>query len=208
MAELYDEEGNPVEALTAEEVEAKVQEATEAAKTEVNDQLVEKEAELEKLRSKETNFANLRTKTEKQTEQESELQKRIAEMEGKIEEAKGAGAQVFLDSVKDKSIEGLADGDEVLQAKIEEQYEVLNLPTATEAQINERVRRAYLLASEGQVVGNTLRGSMTPPQGSGRSLTPQRNDAAPSADLAEFGRRFGLSDDDWKTHGGAKTTKA
>lgn len=213
MAEYYDEEGNPVEALSAEEAEAKAKEAADKAKADTEAELTEKlkktEEELEKLRDKDHNFENLRKKTDTKEKEEDELTKKIAELEGKIEEARGSGTKVFLDSVKDKAIKLLAGTDAELEKKIRSEYEILNLPGENEDQINDRVRRAYLLAAEGNVNHDTLRGSMVPPQGSGRAVGSTKEGDLPSEEVRTMGaRNFGLTDEDFKKFGGAKTTKA
>lgn len=212
MAQLYTEDGDEIEALTKDEADAKLAEAMETAKAEAEasfkEELAKKEEELNKLRDKDNNFANLRKKAEGKEEEQDQFAKKIAELEGKIEEAKGAGTKVFLDSVKEKAVLQLSGNDPELAKKIAAEYSILNLPEANEEQVVDRVRRAYKLAADGAVAPDVFRGGFTPPMGGGRSVGSNKSEGTPSPELEEFSRRFGISGEDYKTFGSAKTTKA
>jgi chromosome segregation ATPase len=211
MPELYDEDGNPVEALTKEESDAAVEKAAEDAKAEAakeaEPKIKELEAELAKANDKAKNIQGLRDKTEIQKEQEGELQKKIADLEHKVDEEKGSGVKAFLETIKDDGIKSLAGKDADLEKKIRENYEVLNIPTATKEQVNDRIRRAYLLSVEGVSPADRAMGATHAPAGPGRPLSHAGGAEDISPELQQFASsRFGVSEEDMKKFGGAKTS--
>jgi len=199
MAELYDEDGNPVEALTKEETDAAVAKAAEeakaAVKAETDTKVKELEEQLQKAKDKETNFAKLRTKTEARENEEVSLKETIASLEKKMEEAKGAGVTTYLDTVREDEIKALADGDAELEKALRANYDILNMPTTTKAQIQERAKQALRLSSD---IGE---GKVKAPSGPGRPIRQTGSDETPSDDLLGFSSRFGVSKEDFEKFG-------
>ena len=131
--ELYDEEGNPIpEAYLPDEVE------------ELKKQIKEKEDQLNKLKDKDLNFSNFRKKTaeemEKLTEGWSEREKgfldQINSLHARIDERDNA----TLGKAKEAKLAEIAGEDEVMQAKIKEQFERLG---GKEALSVDDVNRVY-----------------------------------------------------------------
>lgn len=209
MADLFNEEGEAVEALTKEEADAAVAKATDAAKTaaaeEAGSKIKDLEEQLQKAKDKEQNFEKLRTKTESKETEGEDLKKQIADLGAKVEEAKGAGLQAVLESVKDKAIRSLAGSDTELLKKIQGNYEILNVPVKDEDSVNDRVRRAYLLSVEAPAPVDRATGAFAPPAGSGKRVG-EKSESAFSDELKGLASKFGVSDDDVKKFGGAKTS--
>lgn len=201
--ELYDEEGNPVQAVTPDEAAAQAAEAAEAAKAEAKVEfektLADKEEELEAAKKKDANFAALRTKTQTQEEQAAAAKAEVEALKKEIAEAKDSGKNYAINSTRDKAIKQMAGGDVELEKKLRANYEVINRPTDNEDQVLARVRDAYLLSVD--PVPNSGGGSNYAP-----SVTSKRvgGSAAQevSSELKQFGAsKFGLSDEDFKNFG-------
>jgi hypothetical protein len=201
MAELYNEEGDPVEALTPEEAAAKAAEAAEAAKAEVKAEyektLADKEAELAKAKDKEANFNNLRTKTQTQEEKEAENKAKIEALEKEIAASKDSGKNFVLDTMKERAIKQMSGGDVELEKKLRTNYEVIQRPTESEDQVLARVRDAYLLSVE--PVSSTDGGGNFAPTSTSRRVGNDTTGDAFSPELKGFAaEKFGLSEDDIK----------
>lgn len=205
MTELYDSEGNAVEAFSSEEVEEKVAEATESVKQEVeeiNSEQEQKIAELEetlgKEQEKEKNFAALRAKKEgdEPVEGQKETQATIESLQEQIEEAKNAGVSRVVELQRSSVFKELADGDPDLEEKIAANYELINKPEGTVDEIAERARDAYIMSME---IGHEdlIDGPITPPEGPGSPVGGGGGASGVSSEVKDLGRQFGLSDADW-----------
>ena len=201
MAELYDEEGNAVDALTPEEAEAKIAEATEAAKQSASEdfraQLEAKEAELEEAKKKEQNFSALRNKTKTQEELAADARAEVEALKKDIAEARDSGKNYAINNAKERAIKQMADGDVELEKKLRTNYEVIQRPTDTEDQVLARVRDAYLLSADAvqSTGGNFAPGTTT------RRVGNNPNAPQVSSELKSFGaEKFGLTDDDFKNY--------
>lgn len=204
MAEMYDEEGNPIEgALTPEEAEAKATEAAEAAraeaKAEFDKTLADKEEELEAAKKKEQNFANLRTKTATEEEKAAAAKAEVEALKKEIAEAKDSGKNYAINSARDKAIKQMAGGDVELEKKLRSNYDVIQRPTDNEDQVLARVRDAYLLSVE--PAGSNNGGGSFAPTSTGKRVGGNASKEIGS-DLKEFGAsKFGLTEEDFKNYG-------
>lgn len=196
MADLYDEDGNPVKAFTEEEVE-KIREETGA---EFKTQLEAKEQELVKEREKEKNFQALRGQnkelTEEQKKESEDIKVTIANLESKIEAAKNEGVGLVTSNLRDSIIEDMSGGDEDLRKAIKENYAVINKPEGTRDEIAQRVKDAYLLSLD---TNDLLGGVSVAPQGPGRAVG-SGGGKPKNEEVVELGRKFGISDDDWNKY--------
>lgn len=132
---LYDSDGNAVEgALPPDEAKALLEE---------KEKLKSLEEELTKLKEKDFNFSNLRSQKE---EAEKKIESIKAEFEQKIEKTKKEVLEGVLKEHYDDALAGLADGDEELKKKIEQQYSRLSDNASTKAEIEKKLRDAWSLA--------------------------------------------------------------
>ncbi len=206
---LFDEEGKEVEgALTLEEAEARINEAKEQAKEEIQaeltplqEELKEKEealaqatAELEKSKDKGTNIKNLRDKADKvevletavaDLKAKSEtLEKTLTEKETKAQEAEIS-----------KMIKEASAGDEKLAEKIKFHYNNFNKATETPENRAERIQNATILAGGGKPAGT---GSSAIGSGGGRPAYSRTSENKLSEEQKDVGRKLGLKDEDLK----------
>lgn len=156
MANLYDEDGNLIEgAATPEELKALQEkqaelEAKAAQAAELDAKLKEKEDELAKLSSKDLNFKRLREKSEaeldevrkKMTEKEKLLLTEVMELTKEREEEKN---RKFLET-KTEVLDSLSNGDESLKKAIELAEKELAGEAKTPKELEDRFRKAYILA--------------------------------------------------------------
>lgn len=202
MTELYDEDGNAVEAFTKEDLDAKVSE-TEGK---FQDKISELSTELEKEQIKEKNFAKLRdiksneTAAEKAAREADEAANKttIADLEKKIDEAQNAGVSRVLEMQRSSVFSELSGGDEELEAKIAANYALINKPEGTVAEIASRAKDALLLSMDmttDEIFGTDV--NITPPSGHGRAVGSVAGKEV-SADLKDIGDKFGITDADWK----------
>jgi len=207
MSQLYDAEGNPVEALTTEEVEAKTAEAKEEGAAEVEEeykaQLEEKEEELAKAQEKEQNFSKLRAKNKELTEEEEAAEEEakitIEDLQAQIKEAENKGATMVAQTFRDDAVSDYAGDDEELKEAIIEQYGLINKPEGTKAEIRQKVKDAYTMAV-GVEEGDLLDSKVSSPSGPGRSVGEDGGgDLSP--ELKDMGKKFGLSDEDFNKFG-------
>jgi len=173
MGEFYDENGNPVEAYTPEEVEEKVSELKEEIKEEVLSEQEEKveelksqieekdkliktlEEDIEKAADKNHNFKSLREKLEKTEEEKKELEEKLSGVEKTIDEkVKGLKEELTQKEI-DEKVKKLAGGDEELEKKIK--FHLQNFkepaeedPTKRREQIEKQIENAFILASGGK----------------------------------------------------------
>lgn len=148
---LYDEEGNPVEALLPEEVEAKVKEAVSPL-----------EEKLKGFENKDYNFKVLRDKVLK-GEELTTKEKEVYEREKALEEKEKSFQDRVVGSWKDKALNAYTDGDKELSEKVKFVYdnELSAVPAVTEEEISQKVRKAYILATERAPKANPLHSVMS-----------------------------------------------
>lgn len=195
---MYDAVGNEIAgAMSAEEVEAKVAEATTAITTELADAKTRLEAttkQLEGLSDKDKNFGTLRQLADTQA-------KTIAELSGKIDSVKTEVLNSVTAKTREDLIRSLADGDADVEAKIRVQYErLIKLePSIDDATIAKVAADAYRLSVETvkpSVLNRVISGKpMGGPATEDRSIPQEVLDAAPA---------FGLTPEDIKKHGGPR----
>lgn len=184
MAILYDSDGNEVEALTTEEVNAKIAET----KTELETQLKEKSDELEKLQTKDLNFKNVRGKVE---EKEKEIEELRKEMAAKFSELDTKLSQTGIQS----EISKLAGDDEEVAKKISFIYNKFSAPKEGEedTRLDDAFRLATGTSSKDFNKSNAI-------YSSGDSYIPVSGiDGNKISDEAKaLGKMLGLKDEDFK----------
>jgi hypothetical protein len=208
MAQLYDGDGNPIEAFTPEEVEKqldqarkegeeKVEEAKATAKEETQSemevlqkQITEKEEEMERLSKKDANFGALRKIKE---DLETKLTTKEKEFDAKIEEIKALGAKEKVESLASV----LAAGDTELKDKIVFHYNSFQGTPQNEEELKKQMENAFILAtgSKPADISNLF------PTSSGFVPKPP-TDASGKGELSdaakEVGQKMGITDEEEK----------
>lgn len=156
MATYLDKDGNEVEALTPEEAKAQADAAIAAA-------VAAKEAELKAAHEAAIAAEKAHTKEKleqfqqanKGIENEKEVIKTLAEQAKQTaEEAKAAIAAAEAEKIATKKeywIKSIVGNDPELTKKINDNYELINLPASTDAEIAERVQKAVNMAGIGAI---------------------------------------------------------
>jgi hypothetical protein len=154
MPQLFDENGEPVEAMSPEEVEALQARAEKAEQLEAT--LAEKEAELAKYSQKEFNFSNFReaeaAKREEMMKGYTEKEKanilEIEKLNAKIEEADNR----YFGGAKESVLTQLAGTDADMRAKLEDavkQSVAFMGPVKDASDLASRYERAYSVVTGG-----------------------------------------------------------
>lgn len=153
---LYDEDSNPVEgALTPEEAKTlqdKMAELEEKAKKtdELSKSLEEKEKELSKLGTKDFNFQKLREKSEEELEtfksKMSEKEKLMLTEIMDLRKERDEESEKAFTEAKEEILSALAGSDAELRKKIEEAEKELTGEALTANELEQRYRKAYILA--------------------------------------------------------------
>lgn len=200
MAKLFDSTGNAVEAFTQDEVNAMVAEhptlkeaqtkLTEAQQTAAD---LKKQVDEFAGTDKGQNMAALRQKAEAAQEKADKL---AASVVGEL----GTIKKRLDDAELDKALIAVADGDVEMSKKIKAEYERIVKPEDTEEERRKKMGDAYKLASgysaSPSVMGRIIGSAGAPLAGGGSAAT--------KPELVEFGRRFGLTEDDFKKFGNNK----
>jgi predicted nuclease with TOPRIM domain len=152
----YDADGNPVEGVLspeeAEELKKQAEELEGKLKTAegLEAQLKEKEEELNKLSNKDYNFKRLREKTEAEVD---EMKKKMSEKERllltevfELTKEREAEKKARFDNARDEVLTALSGGDEALKKSIEAAEAELAGTAITEKDVEDRLRKAYILA--------------------------------------------------------------
>lgn len=203
---LFDAQGKEIPgALTADEVTAKVAEATTAAKAESETarQALETDLAAAKTLLDETT-KSMAGMTDRQKNEANmgqivrQQEKTIADLSGKIDSVKAEMMGTVTARARESIIQALADGDSDLEAKIKVQYErLIKLePTVDDATITRVAADAYRLSAE-QVKPSVLNRVIS----SKPSGAIPRSDSTVDPQLAEAGASFGLTEDDIKKFG-------
>jgi len=145
---VVDDDGKELTVFTQEEVQAQIAEREAALKAEHDAALAEKEAhQAEKLAQMEKAQSGA-TKAQKDAQALAEETKKYAEeAKNTVEAAK----QEALQTKKSYWIQSVTGGDPELTKKIQENYDLLNMPTTTDAEIQARVQKAVTAAGIGSV---------------------------------------------------------
>lgn len=203
---LYDATGNEIPgAMTAEEVQARVGEATTAAKAEAEiarqqleteataakKLLEETNAKLAGMSDKDKNFANVRKLADDQA-------KIISDLNGKIDSVKSEILGSVTARTREAMIKSLADGDADMEAKIKVQYErLIKLePTIDDDTIARVAADAYRLSTENVKPSVLNRVISSKPSGA-----IPKGDSTVDPQLVEAGAAFGLTEANIKEFG-------
>jgi len=198
MTKLFDGSGNAVEAFTQEEVDKLVlehpklkesQDAVATAQTAL--EAAKKELDEFKGSDKGQNMAALRQAKEAAEAKVNEMTKGLVEQIGGIKKQ-------LDDAQLDKGFIAIAQGDEELAAKVKAEFDGMVKPDDSDEVRREKMGKAYRLASGYTALPSALNrvlGSSGAPQGgagAGKQHKPE---------LVDFGRRFGLTEEDFKKYG-------
>lgn len=182
---MTDEQKAEFEKQVAEAAAKKAEEAT----AEIKKQLEEKEASLKEFQDKDLNFGNLRKKTEeekKKIEDEKKAKEdEIASLSQKVQAMEEATKQA-AEERKERLVKAYAGKDEELKKNILFQFDKVRGEAKTEAEIEQAMKDAYILATGGradedvirQVQGSGSSGSRTPSKPSPTEVTPEVKAAA------------------------------
>lgn len=201
-----DENGNEIEAYTPDEVQAKLEEireeTLEAANItrdeEVSDltaQLQAKEKELEEFKSKTSNMSgNLsgqRQVIEAKEKEAEELKKRLAD----VEAMSGHAINLIKEKTLQERIAAIAPDEEVAK-KVKHYYSQFTGEPKDEKEIDERIKNAYVLATNGmsQSVINSAVMSSSSSMAIPNSITSEKM----TAEQLDLARKLGITDEDLK----------
>jgi len=144
---ISDSLGSDIEVFTAEELETKKQEAIEQFKQDNPDkteELTKLQDELEKLKGKDMNFANLRAQKEAAEKKVEDILKGVDE---KVEKVKKEVLEGVMKDHYNDVLKSLSGGDKDIQAKIELQYKRIADTVSTKEEITKKLGDALLLAT-------------------------------------------------------------
>lgn len=214
MAELFDAEGNPVEAFTEEEVSEKIEKAKEEAKTELETEktealdalkeehtkteeelqgkIVELEEEMEKVGKKDYNWERLRKSKE---ELETSLKKEREETDKKIE----AVRTEIRGSKVDNTIRELVGTDQELFDKVKYHFGLFGGESKDEDEFKKRIDNAYLLAT-GEKPKSPLFTGVARTGGGKPPLTPT-GEGKITEGGREVAKKMGITDEELKKRG-------
>lgn len=137
------EDGETIEAFTAEELAAQKEASAEEFRLK-NEEFEKLQEELDKLKGKDLNFANLRA-------QKEEAEKKIANLAAEIDTKIGTAKKEILDGVtKDyynEKLEELSSGDPELKKKIDFHYHRINDEAGTKEDVSKKLRDSWILAT-------------------------------------------------------------
>lgn len=207
LTELYDISGEPVEgALTKEEVDAKIAEATDGIKTELEQaasgkildlqsQLEEaisdrdtKAADLTKLQSKDFNFGRLR-------ESKEEAEKRVNDVKTELlKEIGGLKTAIAERTIKDIALEKVG-GNKEMADKVVFHYKTFGGEPKDDKEKEERLDKAILLAGGSKSVGLPA-GSLS--SGGGYTPSAPAGQGKLSEGGVEVAKKMGITDEELK----------
>jgi alanyl-tRNA synthetase len=187
---VTDADGNTIEALTEEEINAKVTEATKAA----TDKVSTLEEQVEQLKKNTANAGALREKTEELAAAKTDADKKAEEALATAKAANDKATQIVESTMKETktaAINRLAGGDAKLAEKIAFHFDNSTAgDTSTREAVEARVNNAFAIATQ-TVAGTVLAGSAVSSAGGG---SPKAT-AALSPDELDLAHRLGLSDE-------------
>jgi hypothetical protein len=150
---ITNEDGEEIDVFTAEELEAQKTKAIEEFKTNnpnKTEELVKAQEELEKLKGKDLNFANLRKQKEDAEKKVEDILKGVDE---KISTVKKEVLEGVMKDHYNETLNSLSGGDKETADKIELQYKRLVGTPATKDELAKMLQDASLLATGGQNKG-------------------------------------------------------
>lgn len=208
MATLYDKDGNEVEAATAEEQEALKTQAVEEFKA-ANPDIANIEDTKTKLATAEAELARLKESDGDKSKNIDGQRKAIEAKEKEIADLKTSMAttlQEMKDFVVGRSVNELikkvSGGDAEVAKKIRHHFDKTlgAMKAETDDEIAEKITAALKLAD----VKSANPGALDDVAGSGGANGGNNNNDAnkPSSALVDFGKKFNISEDDWKKYGG------
>lgn len=172
-------------ALFEEEANKRAEAATAALKEE----LAKKEADLKALQDKDLNFGNLRKQTAEEVKKVAdekaaaeaalaEVSKKVADLETNISQA--------AEERKSRLVKAYAGKDEELEKKILFQFDKVKGSAKTDAEIEEAIKDAYILATGGRADEDVIKhvqnsgssGARVVAKPSGTDITPEVKVAA------------------------------
>jgi type VI protein secretion system component VasK len=222
MAELFDKDGNLVEAYTPDEVNAKLddirKEAAEDAKTELQDTMAEKDEQLADLQgklaaaeadlageqNKDKNLGGQRKIIEGKEKVIEELTKKIADLEtntnSKLDEIGRKEHEKMIITM----IDDLTDGDQELSAKVKFHFDNFKSidekdkkPEEIQKIIQERIKNAYTLATGGKTT--PLSGPIISSAGGGKPTINESGEKI-NPEVQDLAHKLGVTDQDLKKH--------
>ena len=212
LLEAYDSEGNPIdEVKTPEEIAQQIQDAKEEAeaehqtqlekiqeeKDEAKEALKAMEESLEKEKDKDKNFGKLRGAA---LEKEKEVQAQKDKIEELSKKFEGLEATSKAQPVNMR-IKEVAGGDEELEKKIKFHYNSFATPEEdTEELQKERIKNATILATGGEKQADPLTGGVV---ASGGGVAPGGVASGETGKLSDssaknVGKKMGLTDKEMK----------
>ena len=202
---LFDDNGDEVVgAKTADEVEAEIKAAADAARAEVEgktkEQLDALTKERDDLAKKDHNFRQLENLTEEQKKEKLAVEKQLKEKDDLLLAAKNEAKNFVIGTYKDNQVDKLAGKDAKLKESIQAHLKNISGPEDTQDQINTKLRSAYVLATN-DLGQKPSAGILNEDFGGGGGGRPASGSSANSvsSELQALGReRFGLTDKDWE----------
>jgi len=197
MVEAFDDSGNPIEGvLSPEEVEEKITEAKEEAKTAFETEKTELKTKIEKLdeeleteKGKDKNFGKLRDKKD-------EAETKLTELEKKFEDKFGNLAKQIDENKLDEKIKVVAGGDDKLADKIKYYFNSFAGVPEKPEDFDKRMADSLKLA-KGESSGTP--GNVIATGGDGVVKSESRGKVSEGA--SDVGKNLGLSDKEMKDSG-------
>jgi len=215
MAELFNEQGEKVEALTPEEVEQKLNEAREQAIEETNrlrqeeiddlslqmesrnEDLEKARQELEVEKSKDKNLAGQGRIIKEKEKKIDELEVKHKELEEKLNQRINEVEQKGKEKTISGMIQELSGGDKDISTKIRFYYDSFKGEPADEKEIQDRIQNAYTLATGGKPI-SPLTGSAISSGGGMPVINPSGEKVSP--EVQDLAHKMGVSDQEMKKH--------
>lgn len=142
MGKFYDEEYNEVEAFTAEELDAKVKEATEKAVKKAGGETSDLEAKLKEL---EEAKAKVEEKLTKRSEEYNNLKKKLDSDGEKIKSVETERKEAY-EKLRDNMITKLAGDDKEYEEALRAQYDRVGEETLDPTVLEKSMKDAHTLA--------------------------------------------------------------
>ena len=217
MAEFFDEQGNKVEAFTAEEVADKLEEERLAAIEDANSArqdeideltktleekeqaLAEAQEALDKEKDKDKNLGGQRKIIESKEEEIKKLKEDLANTKTEITQVKEEVTKKIGEEKINNMIDKISEGSNELKEKIKFYYDNFKGEPQDDKEITERLKNAYILATGGQssvkLTGEMISGTGEPPIP--KTEIPQSKISEEAISLA---KKMGITDQDLKKH--------
>lgn len=147
---ITNENGEEIEVFTADEIQAQKEAAIEDFKKtnpDKSEELKTAQEELEKLKGKDLNFANLRAAKEAAEKKVEDILKGV---DDKIATVKKEVLEGVLKDHYNDTLKNLAGGDKDVEAKIELQYKRIADTASTKDEIAKKLQDAAILATGGR----------------------------------------------------------